>query len=182
MKKNILYGLLISLIFIVAGCNEHRDIKEMLQEKGYKNISVTKVDSLKWFDDKISDKEYQFYKVEMKIDSIIKSIPDKFDYAYEKKIDRDILPLAAACCALFEDIINESMVESCDNEGKKSKHVGMLFHVRMSVLGKMDNYAVRTDKNVTKILYIEPDERPDYNSLLRNGLFGTFRDYELKNP
>lgn len=76
----------------------------MLQEKGYKSISVTKVDSLKWFDEKISDKEYQFYRVEMKIDSIIKSIPNKFDYTYEEKVDRAIQPLAAACYSLIQDV------------------------------------------------------------------------------
>ena len=81
MKKKILFGLLLSILFVATSCNNSRDIKEMLQEKGYKSISVTKVDSLKWFDEKISDKEYQFYRVEMKIDSIIKSIPNKFDYA-----------------------------------------------------------------------------------------------------
>lgn len=52
----------------------------------------------------------------------------------------------------------------------------MLFHVKMVVLGKKDEYVVRTDKNVTKILYIEPSERPDYNILFRNGLFGTLQD------
>ena len=158
MKKNVLYGFMLSIIFVATSCNNPRDIKEMLQEKGYKNISVTKVDSLKWFDDKISDKEYQFYKVEMKIDSIIKSIPNKFDYAYEEKVDRDIQPLAAACYSLIQDVTSTKTREFCDNEGKEQKHVG------------------RTDKNVTKILYIEPSERPDYNILFRNGLFGTLQD------
>ena len=176
MKKKILFGLLLFILFVAASCNNPRDIKEMLQEKGYKNISVTKVDSLKWFDDKISDKEYQFYKVEMKIDSIIKSIPNKFDYAYEEKVDRDIQPLAAACYSLIQDVTSTKTREFCDYDGKEQKHVGMLYHVKMVVLGKKDEYVVRTDKNVTKILYIEPSERPDYNILFRNGLFGTLQD------
>lgn len=49
MKKKILFGLLLFILFVATSCNNPRDIKEMLQEKGYKNISVTKVDSLKWF-------------------------------------------------------------------------------------------------------------------------------------
>lgn len=175
MKKKILFGLLLFILFVATSCNNPRDIKEMLQEKGYKSISVTKVDSLKWLDDKISDKEYQFYKVEMKIDSIIKSIPDKFDYVYEEKVDRDIQPLAAACYSLIQDVTSTKIREFCDNDGKEPKHVGMLFHVKMVVLGKKDDYVVRTDKNVTKILYIEPAERPDYNILFRNGLFGTLQ-------
>lgn len=176
MKKKILFGLLLSILFVATSCNNSRDIKEMLQEKGYKSISVTKVDSLKWFDEKISDKEYQFYRVEMKIDSIIKSIPNKFDYAYEEKVDRAIQPLAAACYSLIQDVTSTKTRGFCDYDGKEQKHVGMLFHVKMVVLGKKDEYVVRTDKNVTKILYREPSERPDYNILFRNGLFGTLQD------
>ena len=48
MKKKILFGLLLFVLFVATSCNNPRDIKEMLQEKGYKSISVTKVDSLKW--------------------------------------------------------------------------------------------------------------------------------------
>lgn len=175
MKKKILFSLLLSLVFAVTSCNKPRDIKEMLQEKGYKSIYITKVDSLKWFNDKVSDKEFQFYKIEMKIDSIIKSIPNKFDYAYEEKIDRDIQPLAAACYSLIQDVTSTKIKEFSENKGKEPKHIGMLFHVRMAVLGKTDSYVVGTDKNVTKILYIEPSERPDYYILFRNGLFGTLR-------
>lgn len=175
MKKILLPSLLLASLLMEVGCNNPRDVKEMLQEKGHKCLSVIKADSIMWYNETISDKEYRFHKLEMEIDSTIKSIPDKFNYAYEKRFDKEMQPIAAACYTLQYELTNEKIKESYSNDGKKQSFVGMNYLVKMSVYGRVDEYWVRTNKNVNKILYIAPAGHNNYNIMFRNGVFGTLR-------
>lgn len=175
MKKILNAILLASVAVLATGCNKQRDIKEMLQDKGLKCISISKADSLYCTYDDVTDKEFRFHELEMRIDSIIKSIPTKFNYAYEEKIDKEIEPIAAACYSLKTEIIDESIKKSYASKDEKQEFIGMYFRVKMSVYGKVDEYWVRTNKDVNKILYIAPTGKNDYYIMFRKGIFGTLR-------
>ena len=74
MKKKLIIAIIaaIPLLMVCSGCNNPRDIGEMLSEQGYEYVSTIKIDSAFVIE---GEKESRTYinccEAEMKVDSLI---------------------------------------------------------------------------------------------------------------
>lgn len=182
MKKKVIIAIIavIPLLMVCSGCNNPRDIGEMLSEQGYEYVSTIKIDSAFVIE---GEKESRTYinccEAEMKVDSLIKSVPSSLTYEQKRKFDNNIMPIAAAVSSLKQEAVNENidMAYSLNEKELKFVHSGWLAYVKLKVCGKVDEYIACLNKSRSEIIYVEPKKKIDYDYILRYGYFDTYNPY-----
>lgn len=175
MKKLIVIA--ISLFLMLSGCNNPRDIGEMLSERGYEYVSTIKIDSAFALSGKEESQTYvRCCNAEMTVDSLIKTIPASMTDEQKKDFERKIIPVSAAAAVLKDEAVDED-VHAMQENGSDFEHSGWLAYVKMKVNGKMDEYVVRLNKSRSKIEYIEPNKKVDYKYIAKFGYFDTYNPY-----
>lgn len=184
MKKKLIVAIVaaIPLMMVCGGCNKSRDVGEMLTEQGYEYISTGKIDSAFVLEGKEQSQTYiRCCKAEMKEDSLIKSISTNLTYEQKKKFDYNLMPIAAAVVSLKEEAVNEDIDKirenSINQKELKFVHSGWLAYVKLKLNRKSDDYIVFLNKSRSKIVYVEPKKKVDYNYIYRFGYFDTYNPY-----
>lgn len=166
MKRSIYFLLTLALAIVYSSCSKPRDVRELLQEKGYKCYSVTHGDSIHLITDKVPDKVFLLFKNEMEIDSLLKSLPQNMSISQENMAKEKLKPVIAARMAIKKETADDDIDELSKINGNSDnlfKYIGPSFIVKMSVYyNKPDYYCVWMNKSRTKILCIYPQREQKF--------------------